>query len=148
MAMLANDIYVGSVNAPSYHFTNENLNLNGAKGNFALDIIGNELTIDQLFFNVRWTEDDFFDGFLTSDDEVFVLANDEELYVSISEGATGKLKEFFKEVPYGTPVWWYVDNQFFAKGYTKSVDRTSKNSFKVTCTSGIGLLETLMHKDL
>lgn len=145
MALLTNDIYVGSVSEPLYHFTNSNAELGGFKGNFALDVIGNELTIDQFTVVVRWTEDDMFDGFFTVDDKLFVCSNDEEFMVLPREGAPMQLKDFLKELPYGTPVWWYVDGAFYSKGYLKSVDRVAKNGFKVTCVSGVGLLDTDMH---
>lgn len=145
MALLANDIYVGSVNNPLYHFTNSNAELSGFKGNFALDVIGNELSVDQFTANIHWTEDDMFDGFITSDDKDFQIANGEDLLVLKYAGASTELKDFLKELPFGTPVWWYVNGVFYAKGYLKSVDRVSKNNFKITCVSGVGLLDTSMH---
>ena len=145
MALLANDIYVGSVNNPLYHFTNSNAELSGFNGNFALDVIGNELSVDQFTANIHWTEDDMFDGFITSDDKDFQTANDEDLLVLKYAGASTELKDFLKELPFGTSVWWYVNGVFYAKGYLKSVDRVSKNNFKITCVSGVGLLDTSMH---
>lgn len=115
MALLTNDIYVGSVSDPLYHFTNANAELSGFKGSFALDVIGNELSIDQFSVVVR------------PDDNVT------------------DIKNFLMELPYGTPVWWYVDGSFYAKGYLKSRDRVQKNGFRLTCVSGVGLLDTTMH---
>lgn len=145
MALLTNDIYVGSVSDPLYHFTNADAELGGFNGSFALDVIGNELTIDQFTVAVRWTEDDMFDGFITADDEPFICSNDEEFMVLPREGAPTELKNFLMELPYGTPVWWYVGGSFYAKGYLKSRDRVQKNGFRLTCVSGVGLLDTTMH---
>lgn len=112
---LANDIYIGSVTNPLYHFTIDNTVKDNNKGVFALDVIGNELSVDQFSVVVR------------PDDNVT------------------DIKNFMREIPYGTPVWWYVDGDFFSKGYLKSVDRVSKYGFKLTATSGVGLLDTTMH---
>lgn len=145
MALLTNDIYVGSVSDPLYHFTNADAELGGFKGSFALDAIGNELSIDQFSVVIRWTEDDMFDRFITSDDKVFQTSTNEEMLVMKYVGVSTELKDFLKELPFGTPVWWYVNSSFYAKGYLKSVDRQSKNGFKLTCVSGVGLLDTPMH---
>lgn len=145
MAALTNDIYVGSVASPLYHFENTRMEMGSTKGIFALDVIGNELSIDQFTVVVRWTEDDFHYGFLTSDDEVFLTADDEAFLVRTVGNTQTDLKNFMRELPFGTPVWWYVDGSFYSKGYLKSVDRIAKNGFKVTCVSGVGLLDTDMH---
>lgn len=142
---LSNDIYIGSVIDPLYHFENVQIVMNSAKGVFATDVIGNELSIDQFSVIVRWTEADLFNGFITSEDDDFILANDDDFLVLGREDYSPLLKDFLRELPYGTPVWWYVDGDFFSKGYLKSVDRVSKEGFKVTCTSGVGLLDTAMH---
>jgi hypothetical protein len=142
---LSNDIYIGSVIDPLYHFENVQIVMNSAKGVFALDVIGNELSVDQFSVVIRWTEDDMFDGFITSDDKVFQTSTNDDLLVLQYAGASTELKDFLKELPFGTPVWWYVNSSFYAKGYLKSVDRQSKNSFKLTCVSGVGLLDTSMH---
>ena len=145
MAMLTNDIYVGSVTTPLYHFENDKIELGNTKGNFALDVIGNELSIDQFIIGIHWTEDDFYDGFETSEGDDFVVDTGDDLVVLNPDITLTSLKDFLKELAYGTPIWWYVDEEFYAKGYLKSVDRVAKNSFKLTCTSGVGLLDTVMH---
>lgn len=52
---------------------------------------------------------------------------------------------FEDSIPYGTLVRWNVNNRFMARGYAKSVERISKYGYKLTCTSGLGLLDTKMH---
>lgn len=146
MALLTNDIYVGSVSDPIYHFENLQIEANTTKGVFALDVIGNELSVDQFSVTIRWTESDMLDGFITVDDETFVLSTGDNLFVSKREGTSPNLRDFMAELPYGTPVWWYVGGEFYSKGYLKSVDRLSKNGFRVTCVSGVGLLDTDTHK--
>ena len=145
MSVLSNDIYIGSVDTPLYHFENDKIELGNTKGMFALDVIGNELSIDTFTIVVRWTEDDYYDGLEDANGDDLYASNDDELTVLISENVSTNLKDFMKELPYGTPVWWFVDEEFYTKGYLKSVDRTGKYSFKLTCTSGVGLLDTTMH---
>ena len=145
MYALTNHVYIGDLQNPIYEFENDKIVLNSAKGVFSVDVIGNELSIDTFNITVRWTEDDMFDGFITSEDEDFVCANDEEFLVLPREGAPTELRSFLRDLPYGTPVWWYVGGAFHCKGYLKSADRVSKNGFKITCVSGVGLLDTDMH---
>lgn len=138
MALLSNDIYIGSVSNPLYHFENEHLEDGSNQGIFALDVIGNELSIDQFSVIVRRS------GllFTLADEPIFTL--DEERLLAAFQDEISQ-KNYMRELPYGTPVWWYVDGGFYAKGYMKSVDRISANGFKITCVSGVGLLDTPKH---
>lgn len=145
MALLTNEIYVGDIVSPTYHFQNPGVELGSYKGSFALDVIGNELSIDQFTVTVRWTEADLYNHFITSEDDDFILSNDDDLLVLFRDDVSPQLKDFMKELPFGTPVWWYVDNTFYSKGYLKSVDRVSRDGFKITCVSGVGLLDTDTH---
>ena len=324
MASLQNDIYVGSVSAPLYHFTNENIEVNGAKGSFAVDVIANELSVDQFTAVIRPSADqlrakgafitsDGLDFYTADDDQFFVLSPTDEskisdtpyvdsvanmstngvsfklltitgiltadsdswdecqhvgtndnsrrnigvgsvyssanvvaallqngneqriVFVSLSSGCVGSMiyrnyngnlvvptsggmvrtysltstytasgktvyynsnnwsyintamaeqttynipyygsglsietlledaldyltkahsgyypgdddaLPFDSTIPYGTPVTWRVDNSFMAKGYAKSIDRISKYGYKLTCISGVGLLDGKMH---
>lgn len=54
-------------------------------------------------------------------------------------------KEYLADVPYGTPCWWNVDGSLMAKGYVSKIERTSRYSWQITCTSGIGMLDERMH---
>ena len=67
------------------------------------------------------------------------------LYVLKDETKT-PAKDYLKDVAYGTPVWWFVGGSFFSKGYIDSIVRTAKNLWKVTCISGVGLLDKQNHK--
>ena len=141
---LTNDIYIGSVNNPTYHFQNSQISLNSPSGTFALDVIGNELSIDTFTVTVRMTEDDLYDALYDSLDSQLFDSTDDELYALVYADIT-TLRDFLQAAPYGTPVWWYVSGSFYVKGYLKSIDRVSKYGFKLTCTSGVGLLDTVMH---
>ena len=112
-------------------------------GLFSVDVIGNELAIDQFSVTVR--QDGTHAGFIDANDNIFYTVDDEEFEVIAAEGEGIDLKSYMSEVPYGTPVWWYIGGNFYAKGYLKSVDRVAKYNFKLTCVSGVGLLESTMH---
>lgn len=262
MAALSNDIYIGSVSDPLYHYDNARLELGSAKGTFALDVIGNELYVDTWSFVVRYDPDGedkmaYFvkspainmwdeewengyystnDGLKYADDGNFCCKNlipvqpntqyyfkcpaftwiihgydldknylgsfarfrasgdfttlsdcyyisfnlsssigqyttyqhdisinnpstdhdyhaYEEIYVPyitandeyyIIKQPTNE--QYLKDVPFGTPVWWYIGGVFTARGYLKSVERIGKIQYKLTCISGVGLLEGKMHK--
>ena len=137
MAMLANDIFVGPLDTPLYHFDNTQLELSGAKGSFAVDVIGNELSIDTFSAVARYDGP----GLLDANGELLYDANSEQLY---AKGDVASPKDFLHDVPYGTEVYWFVGGNFYAKGYLKSVDRVSKNGFKLTAVSGVGLLDVAM----
>ena len=140
MAVLSNDIYIGSVSDPLYHYTNVNFDFESAKGVFALDLIGNELSIDTFSFTVHYVV--HVTLYKLTDSRLYKLMGN-QLYAL--KASYTQPKDYLKELPYGTPVWWYVGGTFYAKGYLKSVDRISKTGYKLTCVSGVGLLESVMH---
>lgn len=142
MALLSNEIFVGSVSSPLYYFTNERLTDSSNQGVFAVDVIGNELSVDQFSVVVRYTRR--YQLYVTSDGKIYKTA-DNKLYSMRRRNYPENIKDYLKELPYGTPVWWYVGGSFYTKGYLKSIDRVSKYGFKLTCTSGVGLLDASMH---
>lgn len=166
---LKNDIYIGSVAQPLYHYTNRSLELGSANGQFAVDVIGNELSIDTFSFTIRFQFDSTLiyaplgkDGYLDTNDKLYRLKESGvKQYVDfVPKNSTGLVDinddqfrafagytagDYLKDIPYGTPVFWHVSNAFFAKGYLKSIDRIGKYSWKITCVSGVGLLDTKMH---
>lgn len=145
MAALTNDIYIGSVSDPLYHFTNDDATLGSFNGTFALDVIGNELSIDTFTVTIRMTEDDLYDALYDSLGSQLTDSTGDALYALTYDGIT-TLRDFMTAIPFGTPVWWYVSGSFYVKGYLKSIDRVSKYGFKLTCISGVGLLDTPMHE--
>lgn len=140
---LANDFYVGSISAPSYHYSNRSIALNSPSGVFTVDIIGNELSIDTFSFTVRYNPNAAHliyapvgkRGYKTTDNKVY----------SLSTSGLTPAKDYLKDILYGTPVFWYVGGSFFAKGYIKSIDRIAKYAWKITCISGVGLLDSKPH---
>lgn len=164
MAALANDIYIGSVSDPLYHYDNARLELGGAKGTFSVDVIGNELPIDTFTITIRYDpfdanhpngEDALVYGVKSDtkpwDGEYLAYETAERLVPPIESAALYVLSqtnpaEYLQDVPYGTPIYWYIASTYFVKGYLKSLERIGKKSYKLTCISGVGLLDTVMHK--
>lgn len=141
MAILSNDIRVGSASRPTYQWKDEKIALGTPKGIFSVDILGNELTIDTFSFTVSWNVDAPLvyapygkDGYLTRDNKLYLLRK-----------PSGYGQNFLKDIAPGTPVFWYVAGSVFAKGYLQNVQRVGKYLYKITCFSGIGLLDAKTH---
>ncbi len=168
MGALSNDIRIGSTSAPSYRFSNASIALNSLSATMGVDVIGNELSIDTFTFTVRhvYDKDQVYaprgkKGYRDTNSQIYrTRISGKELYVKFVPADSdalvdannyifrtfyGYAAENYLNLPYGTPVWWYVGGTLFAKGYTKSVDRVGKYAWKVTCVSGVGLLDTKMH---
>lgn len=139
---LDNNIRLGSLDDPSYIYRNRQIVLNSPRGTFSLDTIGNELSVDEFSFIVRYN-DDVTMAYSPTNADVYVDTNN-RIYLVASTGRT-PAREYLTDVVYGTPVWWYVAGAKFAKGYVKSIDRVAKSQWKITCMSGIGLLNDKTH---
>jgi len=174
---LPNDIYIGSVERPLYHYQNKDLILNSAQGVFSTDVIGNELPIDTFSFSVAYNPDpesgysaliygvkEVVDGVETGNWIPYLLSMDDGWWIPdyfdnrwdpyrprpLSESAEYLTKQpspqrYLEDVPYGTAIYWYISGTFFTKGYLTSVERIGDYYFKLTCTSGVGLLDSKMH---
>lgn len=165
MAALQNDIYIGSVAQPLYHYSNRSIEMGTPSGLFSVDTIGNELSIDTFSLSIRWRFDTELiyapkgkDGYLDTNDKLYRTAGQYYNFIPRNSDALvdangayfrswgGKnAKDYLSELEYGTPVFWYVTNSFFTKGYLKSVERIGKYEWKLTCISGVGLLDTQYH---
>jgi hypothetical protein len=142
MAALDNLIYVGSYDHPTYTFTNRNIVMNTLKAVNTVDVVGNELSVDTFSFTVRYNPLAWLiyapvgkDGYLDTNNAIYVLRS----------GERTAAKDYLRDVAYGMPVWWYIAGSFYAKGYIQSIERTAKTLWTVTCQSGIGLLNEVMH---
>lgn len=141
MAVLANDIRVGSTSKPTYQWKDNKIALGTPHGIFTVDILGNELSIDTFSFTITWNVDAPLvyapygkDGYMDSNNKLYLLKK-----------PTGYGQNFLKDVAPGTPVFWYVAGSIFAKGYLQNVQRIGKYLYKITCFSGIGLLDAKTH---
>ena len=136
MPLLDNKIYIGSIANPDYYYDNAQLMSNSAVGDFSVDVISNELSIDELRFTVTPMPIQ-----LVAYDDAELLDSDENNLV-IAGTAT---KDYMQELPFGTPVWWKIGNDTYAKGYLKSVKRVGREQYEIRCVSGVGLLENKIH---
>lgn len=48
---------------------------------------------------------------------------------------------FLADLRFGDPCYWAVGENVFAKGYISKIERTGRYAWKVTCVSGVGLLD-------
>lgn len=105
----------------------------------AVDIVGTELSIDQLTPQVYYPY---------GDDVVELTAPSDYDKVITSDGfvlATNRKFTNPRSLTYGTVVWYFLDNVLIAKMYLKSVYRISQYVYKINAMSVIGLLETQKH---
>lgn len=167
---LQNDVYIGGDKAQShYHFSNRSIVLNTANGVFTVDVVGNTLSVDTFSITIRHQFDaDMIyaplgkDGYLDTNDKIYLLQKTgvKQYYDFVPTGSdqlhdsADKIFRVFagygsggylENLPYGTPVYWYVSSKFFAKGYVKTVDRVARYAWKITCISGVGLLDGKYH---
>ena len=54
--------------------------------------------------------------------------------------------ENIRELPYGTPIWHYTEQNLIRKCYIKSIDRLTKKRYIIHGISAVGLLEKQYHK--
>lgn len=139
---ITNEIRIGNnQNRPSYRWNNEKIVLNSLRGVFTVDVLGNELSVDQFNATVRWNVDAPLvyapvgkDGYKDRNGKVYLLRK-----------PTGYGQKFLTDIPPSTAVYWYVGGSVYAKGYFKSVERIARHLYKITCMSGIGLLNAKTH---
>lgn len=136
---IPNVILIGSPAAPFYRFENRNIVLNSLSGIITVDTIGNELSVDTFSFSVRYdpTKPSVYapigsDGYQLTSKALYSLV-------------TRSGRDFMTELPFGTPVWWYVNGELLKKGYLRSVNRIAKFAWRVEAISGVGLLDNAYH---
>lgn len=110
MAVLNQEIYIGSVTSPLFHFDKDHMSEPSSIQ--SVDLIEETLPID------TFTPTVYYDG--TS-------------------------YETLRTLPFGTPVWYYTSGVLTYKFYIKSVERVTRNGFKLNCISAIGLLDKSYH---
>lgn len=149
MASLSNVIYVGSVSRPMYKYDNARIQLNSAKGVFSVDVLGNELAVDTFSAVVRYNPDAPLAYSPSNATKAYVTANvpEEEgaKVIYLVKKSADISATYLHRAGWGTPVWWYVGGRVMAKGYMSKVERISRNMYRMTCMSGIGLLDNKMH---
>ena len=165
MALLENDIRIGSISAPTHRYNNSVIESGSAVSETMVDVIGNELSIDNFSLIVRYASPRDviyapvgYEAYMTTEGKLYGCG---KMFVSLyspwgvdgyktSDGkvyslANGTARDYLTDLVFGTPIWWYCGSGFFVKGYVSSVERVGKNAWKIHCVSGIGLLAEKMH---
>lgn len=139
---IANEIRIGPQSNPTYRWGNNKIVLNSPRGVFTVDVLGNELSIDQFTATVRWNVDAPLVYNPAGTPQAYKTRNG-GIYLLSKPANYGQ--KFLTDIPPSTPVYWYVGGSVYAKGYFKSVERIGRHLYKITCESGIGLLNAKTH---
>lgn len=131
------EVLVGPKDSPILRFVNADMV--GWNGEFAVDLMGDELSIDEIFITI-YQERELAELYSPSDYDG-VDSSDEFLF------ATNWVPEDVKiyDVPYGTAIRIYEDGNLFSKMYLESVERTGLETYRIHAISFIGLLEKKTH---
>lgn len=132
MKAIPNKVIIGDEQNPLLTFYNDNIK--EVTEETAVSPIGDELFIDQFVPIVKYglliqyiiapADRVTYDGILSADG-----------YVVSSKGNYD-----IRNIPYGTPVRFYVNNRINGLFYCDNVERQGKNLFKINCMSAIGLM--------
>lgn len=136
-----NVITIGPKDYPYYRFDNSRIVLNSINGVFSVDTIGNELSVDTFAFTVRYDPAAEPQVYAPVGDDVYELVNG-----PVYELATAEGRDYMMELAYATPVYWWCGGQFFTKAYLKQVERIGRYAWRLTCISGVGLLNDDYHE--
>ncbi len=129
-------------NNPDFVFTSDETNLISMSAIFAVDVVGNELSIDEINAEVMYGEtevqlflpSDYSSGYETTDG--FLYGTNASALVSGDE---------LQSLPYGTMVYVYKDNTLVAKNYIQNVNRIGKYRYEIRTMSPVGLLARKNH---
>lgn len=131
-----NQILVGSMTEPLMTFDNSSISV--VRGLFNASLSGDELAYDQLFSTVYSTAHvrvgfapSDYDGFETSDGDIFVVKSGNMAVDSI---------------PYGTPLFFVSDGELVAKFYMQRVRRVGTVWFDITAVSALGIMDGQIHE--
>lgn len=132
MKAIPNKVIIGDEQNPLLTFYNDNIK--EVTEETAVSPIGDELFIDQFVPIVKYglliqyiiapADRVNYDGILSAD-----------RYVVSSKGNYD-----IRNIPYGTPVRFYVNGRINGLFYCDNVERQGKNLFKINCMSAIGLM--------
>lgn len=140
MASLSNEIIIGSLESPIYRYDNSKIEGNSVKGSFALDVLGNELSVDTMSVVVRYNPD--APQLYAPKGKSGYMGRDGKLYL-VKKSETGET--YLRKLPSGTPVWLKVSGAVFAKGYLNQTKRIARDKYNINSISGIGLLDNIVH---
>lgn len=155
MAALDNRIVIGPKAAPLVVFTNGSLQntiaISKVGGVFGVDVVGNQLSIDQVQLIVQYGKPNgpgltVYMAYVGPDGLAYA-GPDGMIYVSLIY--SGEVVEptyiSLRDLPYGTPVFWWNNGILIAAFYLKQVERVGRYAYRITAISGVGLLDALYH---
>lgn len=132
MRAIPNKVVIGDEDAPILTFYNESIK--NVTEETAVSLIGDELFIDQFVPIVNYelliqyiltpADQENYNGLISADGYVLCSRYNYDI----------------RNIPYGTPVRFYVDGKINGLFYCNTVDRQGKNLFKINCMSAIGLM--------
>lgn len=138
---MRNTIYIGSLDTPDYTFNNDST-FSVSIGQ-KVSLVGQELSYDTLTVQVADDYNSLVQAyrFRSSDGEQIVDGLGELFAIDVNGVAVSGLLD----LEYGTPVWYYNEDDLVGKFYLDSVTREGRNLYKLECVSAIGLLDKLQH---
>ena len=137
-----NQIYVGSLDDPSWYFENDQII--SCQTVQAVAIVGQELSIDTFNPTVADSEDNLLDiaHFRSSDGEEIRTGEGQVFCLDTEEKAEGSA---LIDIEDGTPVWYYHERELVGKYYVQAVKRKGRNKYTLECVSAIGRLDKMFH---
>ena len=133
MRAIPNKVVIGDEDAPILTFYNDSIK--NVTEETAVSLIGDELFIDQFVPIVNYelliqyiltpADQENYNGLISADGYVLCSRYNYDI----------------RNIPYGTPVRFYVDGKINGLFYCNTVDRQGKNLFKINCMSAIGLMD-------
>lgn len=137
MTAIPNKVVIGNEANPILTFYNDSIL--SVSEETATALIGDELFIDQFVPVVKYgliiryeicpADRENYDRILTK--EGFILC--------------GKYTYDIRKIPYATPIRFYTNNRVVGLFYCDTVERLTKESFKINCISAIGLMDQQRH---
>ena len=132
MRAIPNKVVIGDEDAPILTFYNDSIK--NVTEETAVSLIGDELFIDQFVPVVSYNlliqyiltpaDQENYNGLISADGYVLCSRYNYDI----------------RNIPYGTPVRFYVDGKINGLFYCNTVDRQGKNLFKINCMSAVGLM--------
>lgn len=139
------EIYIGDLENPSFYFNNATEYTGGeskstllsTQGLSAVDLIGNELSIDTfsptvhyIWYARRTLKPTDYDALKTTDG--FILA--------------GFWNDSPSDIPYGTPLWYVKNGTPSGKYYFDHAERAGRDTWTIHAVSVVGLLDLQPHR--
>ena len=139
---MAYRIYIGSVSQPDYYF--EQKDSFSVKTTQKVALVGKELSIDTFEPVVQDDITHLIDAyhFRSSDGQEIVTDVGEQYVIDVGEETN---ESGLISLEYGTPVWYFRDNELIGNFYYSKTDRIARNQYRLNCVSAIGLLDKMQH---